>query len=275
MPEALLSLSFPSMFLLCVGIFGLFTLFSLVTGYAAERFWWKRGRKIFDLPLRPGQFAHETLGTVLFHVHFLPVLALLLSSGLLHYSSDWKAQVLSFFVPWYGFQFYYYWLHRLMHLKSFYWAHRWHHLSMVTSPMTGFSMHPAEAIGWIVGMLGPAVLLSSLGWLGFWGYTSFLGFMWFGNIVGHANAEYMPTPSTPASSILVSNPISYHSLHHARFLGHYGFGCATMDRIFGTEFPDWLEIHHRVFGGTSLTSFKERGPSLSTVAGEVRAGEEG
>lgn len=263
MSELISQQSFGALLLSCGGVLVLYSLLSLLAGYGTERFWWRRGRKIFELPMRDGQLQHETLGTVLFHILFVPCLAGLLASGWLHYSDDWKAELLSFAFAWYGFQFYYYWLHRLMHLKPFYWAHRWHHLSMVTSPMTGFSMHPMEAVGWTVGMLGPAVLLSSVGWLGFWGYAGFLGFMWFGNIVGHANAEYMPIPSTPASSILISNPISYHSLHHARFLGHYGFGCATMDRLFGTEFPDWLEIHRRIFSGTPLKAFHERGSSQS------------
>lgn len=269
MPSFLAEQTLGSLMLICACYCVGMTLISLASGYAAERYWMPRGRKIFDVPTRPEQLAHELRGTVLFHFHFIPCLALLLLSGILNYSNSWTAEILSFAIPWYGFQFYYYWLHRLMHLKPFYWMHKWHHASMVTSPMTGFSMHPAESVGWILGMLGPALLLSQVGLLGFWGYLSFLSFMWFGNIVGHANVEYMAFPATRLSSMLVSNPISYHCLHHARFLGHYGFGCSTMDFFFKTEFPDWMEIQDKVFAGKSLTSLHEKGPSYAPHKADV------
>lgn len=235
------------------------TLIGLGMGYAAEAYWWPRGRKVFDVPPREGQLRHELLGTALFHLLAVPVLAAVWWSGGFQFTSGWLPELLGFFVPWYGFQFYYYFLHRTMHTPAFYWAHKWHHLSMVTSPMTGFSMHPVETVGWLVGMLVPPLLLAHVDLLGFWGYAAFFSLFWTGNIAGHANAEYMTVPATPLTTVLFSNPISYHSLHHARFLGHYGFVCATMDRLMGTEFPDWLAIHRRVFSGHPLTSLHEKG----------------
>ncbi len=237
------------------------TLQGLAMGYAAERFWHPRGRKVFDVPLKRGQLRTEVLGTVLFHLVFTPFLVAALHTGAIRFTEgSWLADVLGFFVPWYGFTIFYYFLHRAMHHKRLFWMHRWHHESLVTTPMTGFSMHPAEALGWIVGMLTPAIVLSQLGLLGFWGGAFWLWFVWAGNIAGHANAEMFPLRSSPAST-LVSNPISYHSLHHARFDGHYGFVAAFMDRLFGTEFPDWKELHDRVFDGAPLRSLREKGSS--------------
>ena len=52
-----------------------------------------------------------------------------------------------------------------------------------------------------------------------------------------------------------------HSMHHARFDGHYGFVTAMMDRTFGTEWPDWLELHTKVMDGHPLRSLREKGRS--------------
>src|SRR5262245_5342630 len=125
---------------------GVLTAIGLGWGFAAERAAWKRGRKVFDVPLKRGQLRKETIGTVLFHVIFVPVLALATWSGAVRFSSGWLAELLGFFVAWYGFQAFYYPLHRAMHSKALFWMHRWHHESLVTTPMTGFSMHPAEAL---------------------------------------------------------------------------------------------------------------------------------
>lgn len=238
------------------------TLQGLAMGYAAEHFWWQRGRKVFDVPLKRGQLRTEALGTLLFHFVFAPPLVLALHMGWIRFHSGLVAELLGFFVPWYGFMVFYYFMHRSMHHKRLFWMHKWHHVSLVTTPMTGFSMHPAEAIGWTIGMLAPCILLSHLELLGFWGWACWLWVTWAGNIAGHANAELFPLRATRASTLMMSNPISYHSLHHARFDGHYGFVAAMMDRLFGTEFPDWKELHDRVFDGKPLKSLRERGASV-------------
>jgi Delta7-sterol 5-desaturase len=241
------------------------TLFSLALGFAVERRAWANGRRVFDVPLKRGQLRHEAIGTALFHVVFIPPFVLALHSGAIRFSDGWLAQVLGFAVAWYGFVFFYYFMHRAMHHKRLFWMHRWHHASLVTTPMSGLSMHPVEAIGWVVGMLGPAIVLSSFGLLGAWGWGFFLAVHWIGNIVGHSNAELSPVRSTWMSSLLMTNPISYHSLHHARFDGHYGFVVAAMDRAFGTEWNDWLAVHHSVMDGKPLTSLREKLPAPPVV----------
>lgn len=258
MNEWIAARSFPELLVACLGVCLSLTAIGLASGYALERFSWRRGRKVFDVPYKRNQLRREVLGTALFHALFVPAFASTLALGWIRFSEGWIAELLGFFVPWYVFQIGYYGLHRAMHSRALFWMHRWHHESLVTSPMTGLSMHPAEALGWIVLMLGPPIALTQLGLLGFGGFAFFLAMHWAGNIAGHANAEFLPVPSTPATTILWSNPISYHSLHHARFDGHYGFVAATMDRLLGTEFPDWLAVHRRVFGGKPLTSLREK-----------------
>ncbi|MDP3277186.1 MAG: sterol desaturase family protein [Deltaproteobacteria bacterium] len=238
--------------------FAALTALGLVSGTVMERSAIAKGRKVYDLALGAGQRRHEALGTALSMVVIPGLVALCVCTGALSFATGAAAQVLSFVVPWFGFQFYYYWLHRAMHHKRLLWMHKWHHRSWVTSPWTGLSMHPVEAVGWAVGLLWPALLLSRFGLLGLEGWMAFFVIQWTGNIAGHANAEIFPMRVTRWVSILSSNAISYHSLHHARYAKHYGFATATMDWLFGTEWADWQAVHLRVMDGRPMTSLKER-----------------
>lgn len=241
-------------------VLGLTTLFALALGFTVERAAQRAGRKVLDMPLKRGQLRHEAIGALLFHVVFVPPFVLALHTGAIHFSEGWLANALGFGVAWYGFVVFYYFFHRAMHHRRLFFMHRWHHESVVTTPLSGLSMHPLEAIGWSFAMLGPAILLARFELLGAGGWLFFLGVHWVGNIVGHANAELWPVRSTRLSTLTMSNPISYHSLHHARFEGHYGFVVATMDWLFGTEHPDWLAVHERVLAGKPLTSAREKVP---------------
>ena len=257
MPPWLADLDFATALVASFVGFGLLTLLSTASGYLIERVY--RDRKVFDIALKPGQLRHEILGTVLWHLLWCPLFALALSSGVLRFGEGIARELLTFFGCAVAFQLYYYFLHRGMHLKSMMFMHRWHHHSLVTTPMTGFSMHPLEGVGWVIGFLGPAMLASVFTPIGAWGFLGFLVFDWYGNIVGHANAEFMPKlAATRGYSRVISNPISYHCLHHARFKGHYGFATSWADELFRSQFPDWIAVAERVQGGEPLHKLNEK-----------------
>lgn len=250
-------------FLAATGVLGVWfvglTLFSLAAGYAAQRVAQRRGRTVFAVALKRGQTRTEGIGTALFHVVFVPSAAFALTSGWIRFESGVGLEILTFFLSMLGFQAFYWLMHRAMHWRPLFFIHKWHHDSLVTTPLTGFSMSPLEAVGWTVGFLAPAVLFSLAGGVGFWGYAGFLSFAWYGNIVGHANAELMPAfTSTTWGSRLFSNPITYHCLHHARFDRHYGFATAWMDALFGTQWEDWIAASERVRRGEPLTKLREK-----------------
>lgn len=257
MGEWLLGLGWGELFALCAGFFGLLTAGSNALGFLLERVVQRRGLRIFAVPLKRGQLRTELLGNVLFLAVFVPAIAGLLGSGALRFTSGWAAEVTTFAVSWMAFVVFYYFFHRAMHAKALFWMHRWHHESLVTTPLTGLSMSPLEAAGWTVGMLAPSLLLARLDLLGAWGWLAYFVMHFSGNIVGHANAELFPMNAKKGAS-LVSNAITYHSLHHARFDGHYGFANAMMDRLFGTEFPDWIAMVERVKSNGGLKSLRER-----------------
>lgn len=259
MSRWLSSLSFLEALAWAAAFFVGLTLFSLASGYATERRYWKLGRKVFDVPYKRGQVRTEILGNVLFHLVWIPAFAAVVASGVLEWGSGVLLELVTFFVSIATFQAYYWLLHRAMHWRPLFFVHKWHHESLVTSPLTGFSMSPLEAIGWVVGFILPAFALSQIGAVGAWGWLGFLAFAWYGNIAGHANAEYMPAfVSSQWGSRLFANPISYHSLHHARFERHYGFATSWMDAIFGTQWPDWIAVSERVRGGEPLTKLREK-----------------
>jgi sterol desaturase/sphingolipid hydroxylase (fatty acid hydroxylase superfamily) len=273
MQDTLSSLGYLDLVLALFVITAALTLLGLAMGYAAEASMKTKGRTIFAVPRKRGLLRTEIIGTVLFHFVYVPPAAYLISTGWLRFDSEsWLALALSASFPWLAFQIFYYFFHRALHSRALFFMHRWHHESLVTSPMTGLSMSPLEALGWLVGLLGPPLLLSSLGLLHFWGYAFFLSYFWIGNIAGHANADFFP-PRISRRAALFVVPITYHALHHARFDGHYSFAAAYMDRLLGTEFADWKPLHDRVYDGTALTSLRVKGdvkgeptPSSATEA---------
>lgn len=238
--------------LLCtsVAIVGL-TVSNIGLGFAQEAVARKRSRVIFDVSLGQGQLRHEAIGTLIFHAVFVPSAALVWWKGV-ELTDGWTANLVTFFVCLYAFQIYYYAFHRAMHTDTLYRFHEWHHRSHVMTPVAGLSMGPVEAIGWTVGLLAPMVVLGQLGLLGAWGLIAFLAFHWYGNITGHANADFIPALFGTKPVSMFANPVTYHALHHARFQGHYGFGAAYMDRLGRSEFADWQKVHARVMAGAPL-----------------------
>jgi sterol desaturase/sphingolipid hydroxylase (fatty acid hydroxylase superfamily) len=232
------------------------TSFCVAIGFAQESIAKKRNRLIFDVPLGKGQLRHEMIGTLTFHLIFVPCAAVVWWK-LARFTSGWRADVATFLVCLYSFQIYYYGFHRAMHTDALYRFHKWHHRSHVMTPLAGLSMGPVEALGWTLGILGPVVILGQVGWLGAWGLLALLAFHWYGNITGHANADFIPRPFGTKLVSTFANPVTYHALHHARFQGHYGFGAAYMDRLGRTEFSDWQKVHALVMTGRPLRRMGE------------------
>lgn len=221
-------------------------------------------RRIFDVPRAEGQLRWELIGTLRFWVMGAFSFAALLWVVALAEGAEESAQsiALTFFVCWAGFEIYYWCLHRAMHLRPFYRFHRYHHESRVTTPLTGYSMSTVESMGWLVGLVGVPLLMSLLtpiSLIGLFAYHAL--YQVAGNVIGHANVDFFPAAMEKRINTWISHPIVYHSLHHARFNNHYSFGSSFMDRLLGTEWSDWPELHARVIRGDALRKLSERGTS--------------
>lgn len=258
MPPALASLSLPALGLAVFGFFAGLTVFSAAVGFALERA--LPQRRVFDVPLFPGQLRFELLGNAVFLAVATAALMLALRFHVVRLGPGGTLPaVLTFaaLVP--GFQVFYWLLHRAMHHRALVRVHRWHHRSQVTTPLSGQSMSAVEALGWMLGYVGLPALLSLLVPLSFVGWIAYLAFNVFGNVVGHANVEPTARAAATRNATWLANPFVFHALHHARWTGHYSFQGAMMDRLLGTEWDDWPALYEQIASGHPLTSLKARG----------------
>ncbi len=259
MAEYVELLSYVQLVGLCAAVLGGLIAIMTGVGFALEA-WLGAERTIFDLPLADGQLRWELFGTLRFLV-----MGTFAFAGLLWFvpfaEESPIAIATTFFVCFSGFEIYYWCMHRAMHFKPLYRFHRYHHDSRVTSPLTGYSMSTTESAGWLVGLVGIPLLLgmaTPISLVGFLAYHAF--YQVSGNVIGHANVDFFPAAIEKRRNSWIGHPTTFHSLHHARFTNHYSFGGGTfMDRLFGTEWPDWPELHARVIRGESLKKLSVRG----------------
>jgi Delta7-sterol 5-desaturase len=244
--------------LLCVAAFlvGL-TLLALGYGFLIERLLPKR--RMYDVPLAKGQYRFELIGNLVFVAVSIAAVTLALRLEWVHFAGGWLRGVGTFFALMFGFQAFYYFLHRAMHHKSLLRFHRWHHRSQVTTPLSAQSVSFGEACAWMLGYVGLPLLFSRLVPISFEGWAGYLAFNVFGNIVGHSNVEPNGPQFGNRAIAWVVNPFIFHALHHARWTGHYSFQAGAMDRLFKTEWDDWPELFKRIIAGRALTSLKDRG----------------
>jgi sterol desaturase/sphingolipid hydroxylase (fatty acid hydroxylase superfamily) len=232
------------------------TLVSSALGFLLERM--PKTRRIWALPLDPGQLRLELIGNAVFLLVQTLAFTAVLKSGLPRYATaSWASGCATFFGAMLGFQIFYYGLHRAMHTRALVRFHRWHHKSRVTTPLSGQSMSPVEAVLWAVGYALLPALFSQLVPISFEGWAAYIAFNIFGNIVGHSNAELVPVMPLQRTQALFSNTFTFHALHHARWTGHYSFQAALMDRLFGTEWADSRALHARVASGDALKSLRD------------------
>ena len=258
MSDFVQQLSFGQLVLLCGATFGGLTALAVGVGFALERGLSTR-RRIFALPRKQGQLRWELASNLRF-----VAMAALAFAGLLRVvplaEESLGLAATTFGVCWLGFEVYYWGLHRLMHTRRGYPFHRYHHDSRVTSPLTGYSMSTVESLGWLLGFTSVPLLLglaTPISLMGLCAYHALYQIV--GNVIGHANVDIFPAFAAKRANSWTSHPTLYHSLHHARFNNHYSFGSSFMDRLLGTEWGDWPELHARVRSGQPLKKLAECG----------------
>jgi Delta7-sterol 5-desaturase len=228
------------------------TLIGLVVGFALERA--MPSRRIWSDPVPPGQLRHEAKGNVVFLLVTIASFTAVLAGRLVRFGPDgWQSALTTFFALFFGFQVHFYSLHRALHHPALVRFHRWHHASRITTPLSGQSTSFVEALGWMGGYVVLPALLSRLIPISAEGYVYYMAFNVIGNIVGHANVETVGASRSLRARSLVATVFTYHALHHLRWTGHYGFASTWLDRLLGTEWPDWLALHEKVASGHPLT----------------------
>ena len=227
-------------------------------GFALERI--LSHRQIFAIALRPGQRPRELRNTLMFQLTAALAFTAFMGTDLMRWTSGWTAGLTTFFACWLGFEVFYYTVHRAMHLPGLFRFHREHHESRVNTPFTAFSMSIPESLVWIAGYLYVPLALKLLGLeVSLAGWLAYLVYNYWGNILGHVNVEVLPAWVGKRMHSWTLHAITFHALHHARYVGHYGFGATFMDRWLASEWKDWPGLHSKVLAGEALTDFKQRG----------------
>lgn len=132
-----------------------------------------------------------------------------------------------------GYDFYYYWAHRLMHWGPFYRWHAWHHRSVAPTVWSSDSQSVPETF-LIQSFMVWASLLAPIPPVAFALHRLYDH---VNGQLGHAGFEYFADRSTRFPSPLVCT--SYHDTHHARFRWNFGNYTSVWDRLFGTLHPDY------------------------------------
>lgn len=235
------------------------TFASCAVGFAIEARWGSR-RRIFALELAKGQLRWEFWANLRFCVLSSLTFAVVLGVDALGpFEETWSARVFSFLFLWVGFDAYYYWLHRALHLKPLMPFHRLHHKSHVCTALTGFSLGWVESAGWIVGWVAFALAAAELHALSLGGLVAYAVVIFVANVLGHTNTEWLPRVFGSRAMSWGNHPITFHALHHARYEKHFSFAFTVFDRLFGTEWQDWRSLFLRVVEGRPMTRLQERG----------------
>jgi Delta7-sterol 5-desaturase len=137
----------------------------------------------------------------------------------------------------------FYWTHRLMHLKPLFpYFHRVHHLSHNPTPWASFSFQPLEAV--VQAVIFPLTVL----WLPIHPVVTLLWlfYMTAMNVFGHLGFEILPAGFLRNRVSRWHNTSVHHNMHHRYVHCNYGLYFNIWDRLMGTNHPRYEEEYDRV-----------------------------
>ena len=142
-------------------------------------------------------------------------------------------------VAYFGYDFMFYWSHRLLHTRYFYLRiHKQHHKFRTPVGHSASYQHPVEGAiqllawylpigfaGWLKGDLHVSTL--------FW----YNAFRWLGTVDAHSGYDF---PFSPFSRFKICGGALFHDYHHSGdgFFGNYG-ATIIWDRLMDTEAKSW------------------------------------
>jgi len=125
--------------------------------------------------------------------------------------------------------FYFYWVHRLLHAKFWYkYVHKIHHDHAAPFGMAAEYAHPVETIFLGFGtVLGPILFARHMFVLWVW-----LFFRLFQTVEAHAGYDF---PWSPNHFIPFWGGAEFHDYHHETFTGNFSSTFTIWDHVFGTD----------------------------------------
>lgn len=201
-------------------------------------------RTIYDLPIGSEQIRREIINSLHAPIHAV-FLAGFLLMGFFRQGSI-GSFVYSALLTTVWAEVWHYVSHRAFHIRQLHWIHVEHHKSHLNSPFTAISFSFSEKFIFDIGMLVPLAAIDRfvLG-LNFYGVAGwYIGYLVI-NSFSHANFELKSERYNRFLGKLLTST-TYHALHHSRYTGNYGLGTRLLDRLFGTEWPDYEPLYDRV-----------------------------
>ncbi|MBI1384807.1 MAG: hypothetical protein GC150_07855 [Rhizobiales bacterium] len=212
--------------------------------YWARRSNWRIcARAIYDIPVKGRQLRRELLNSIHAPIHAV-ILAAFLWLGFFEATSLASFAVTALAITLWA-EIWHYFSHRAFHLEALHWIHAEHHKSHLNTPFTAISFSFSEKLIFDLGMLAPFALADAFVDVNFFGIAGwYIGYLVI-NSFSHANFEFRATGyNRHVGRILTTT--TYHALHHSRYTGNYGLGTRVLDRLFGTEWPDYEPLYDRV-----------------------------
>lgn len=125
----------------------------------------------------------------------------------------------------------FYWGHRILHLRPFMWIHRVHHLAHHPSVLSASSVHPMEAFldGIFLLLVGIVVPLDRAL------LASFMALMLTRTALSHLGREVFPARPDGTPLVRAFATVTHHDLHHQALATNFGFYFTWWDRLMGTE----------------------------------------
>ena len=237
-------------------------------GFAVERLApWRRLQK---LPFTRTQILREigySMSSVLVFMGVVGIIIAMNSAGMTQLYNDaeqygwvwfWvQIPVILLIQDWY-----FYWMHRMVHKAPFYdRVHKTHHLSTNPSAFAAFAFHPLEAILEIAIFVVLIVFMP----------IHFIALMVAGlmslayNVYGHLGYEVMPRIVAQSPIGYWLNKSAYHNQHHRTYRYNYGLYTVIWDRLHGTLHPQADRLYDRAtVKPTEASVAVERAPDKET-----------
>lgn len=248
--------------LLAMAIYFLFrnSLITALTWLFVLKLMWSKKRRIYDVPFSPNQLKKEFYANIQSLLIDAAVFTAFMQIPWIHFNKNSSVNFfLTFSLLFVFFEAWFYFTHRLMHHPKVYFIHKQHHIAKVTSPFSAMSFSAAERFIHIIGaFIIPALLARYASFICFEGVLAYTFINYVFNILGHSNIE-LYSPSYPQSPLgKIGTGTAFHSLHHARYNGHYGLFTSVLDRWLKTYFIDYPEVQKRAATGHALSKLGER-----------------